>query len=64
MGAAISYGIEKSSEGRLPPLDGTISLPALGNTNYPIVPRCYKINQIIQIQKYILHFKKSLDFQY
>ena len=31
MGGAISYGIEKSSESRLPPLDGTISLPCLDN---------------------------------
>eukprot|EP01083_Nonionella_stella_P238741 836430_1 len=29
MGGALSFGIEKSSESRLPPLDGTISLPCL-----------------------------------
>ena len=29
MGGAVSYGLEKSSANRLPPLDGTISLPCL-----------------------------------
>ena len=29
MGAAVAYGIEKSSSNRLPPLEGTISLPCL-----------------------------------